>query len=97
MNRKLHVSNLSFKCDEDALREHFAADGRKVLSVNVPVDRETGRSRGFGFVEMATLEDAAKAIAALHGKDFQGKALSVSESREAAPRPARGPGGRRSS
>jgi RNA recognition motif-containing protein len=75
----------------------FGADGRQVSSVRILSDRETGRSRGFGFVEMATPEDAQKALEALNGKDFMGRPLTVNEAREQAPREggfAGGGGGR---
>src|SRR4051812_43536508 len=81
MNRKLHVAGLSFAADAQKLQDHFAADGRKVASVQVMKDKLTGRSRGFGFVEMATIEDAQKAIAALDGKDFMGSRLTITEAR----------------
>ncbi len=82
MNKKLHVGGLSFSADANRLREFFAADGRQVASVQIMQDKLTGRSRGFGFVEMATFEDAKKAIEALNGKDFLGSRLTVSEAGE---------------
>jgi RNA recognition motif-containing protein len=90
MNNKLYIGNLPFTADEQQLREVFGADGRQVASVKIMMDRETGRPRGFAFVEMATEEDAQKAIAALHNQDFMGRPLTVNEAREPAPR---GPGG----
>jgi hypothetical protein len=92
MNKKLYVGNLPFTAEENQLLALFAGDGRQVTSVTILNDRETGRSRGFGFVEMATPEDAQKAIAALNGHDFMGRPLTVNEAREQAPRT--GGGGR---
>lgn len=86
MNKKLYVGNLPFSAEDSQLEALFGSDGRQVASVRILTDRETGRSRGFGFVEMATPEDAKKAIEALHGKDFMGRALTVNEAREQAPR-----------
>lgn len=86
MNKKLYVGNLPFSAEDSQLEALFGSDGRQVASVRILTDRETGRSRGFGFVEMATPEDAQKAIEALHGKDFMGRALTVNEAREQAPR-----------
>jgi RNA recognition motif-containing protein len=86
MNKKLYVGNLSYSTDDAALGAFFSADGRQVASAKVMTDRETGRSRGFGFVEMATPEDAQKAIEALNGKELDGRALTVNEAREQAPR-----------
>src|SRR6476659_6547109 len=89
MGTKLYVGNLSFRTTSDELRDAFAAVGT-VESASVIEDRDTGRSRGFGFVEMATAEDAAAAIEQLNGKDFGGRNLTVNEAR---PRTDRGPGG----
>src|SRR6478735_5641668 len=89
MATKLYVGNLSFRTTSEELREAFAAVGT-VESASVIEDRETGRSRGFGFVEMATPEEAAAAIEQLNGKDFGGRNLTVNEAR---PRTDRGPGG----
>jgi cold-inducible RNA-binding protein len=93
MNKKLYVGNLSYSTDDASLEAHFATEGRQVVSARVLMDRDTGRSRGFGFVEMATPEDAQKAIDALNGKELDGRALTVNEAREQAPR-AGGGGGR---
>ncbi|MFZ9595207.1 MAG: RNA recognition motif domain-containing protein [Bdellovibrionia bacterium] len=82
MNKKLYVGNLPFSAEEGQLQALFAADGRQVTSVRILSDKITGRSRGFGFVEMATAEDAQKAIEALHGHDFMGRPLTVNEARE---------------
>jgi RNA recognition motif-containing protein len=86
MNKKLYVGNLPFSAEEATLQQLFAGDGRQVASVRILSDRETGRSRGFGFVEMASPEDAQKAIAALNGHEFMGRPLTVNEAREQAPR-----------
>src|SRR4029434_7964902 len=89
MATKLYVGNLSFQTTSDELRDHFAQAGN-VESASVVEDRMTGRSRGLGFVEMATPEEAAAAIEQLNGKDFGGRNLTVNEAR---PRTDRGPGG----
>ncbi len=86
MNKKLFVGNLPFTAEEAQLQALFSGEGRQVASVRILSDRETGRSRGFGFVEMATTEDAQKAIDALNGKDFMGRSITVNEAREQAPR-----------
>jgi RNA recognition motif-containing protein len=88
MATKLYVGNLSFQTTSDELRDYFAQAGT-VESASVVEDRMTGRSRGFGFVEMATPEDATSAIEQLNGKEFGGRNLTVNEAR---PRTDRGPG-----
>ena len=90
MATKLYVGNLSFRTTSEELREAFAAVGT-VESASVIEDRETGRSRGFAFVEMATPEEATAAIEAFNGKDFGGRNLTVNEAK---PRTDRGGGGR---
>lgn len=92
MNKKLYVGNLPFSAEENQLQALFGNDGRQVTSVRILSDKATGRSRGFGFVEMATPEDAEKAIQALHGHDFMGRPLTVTEAREQTPRTDGGPG-----
>jgi RNA recognition motif-containing protein len=77
---KLYVGNLSFKTTDDTLRAAFEAFGQ-VASAQVVMDRETGRSRGFGFVEMPNAEEAQKAIDGMHGKDFEGRDLTVNEAK----------------
>ena len=89
MATKLYVGNLSFQTTSEELRDHFAQAGN-VESASVVEDRMTGRSRGFGFVEMATAEEATAAIEQLNGKEFGGRNLTVNEAR---PRTDRGPGG----
>jgi RNA recognition motif-containing protein len=79
---KLYVGNLSYRTTEDTLRAHFEGDGRKVERVTIITDRETGQPRGFAFVEMASPADAEAAIAALDGRELDGRTLRVSEARE---------------
>ena len=90
MSNKLYVGNLSFRVTSEDLHEHFAAAGA-VESANVVMDRDTGRSRGFGFVEMATEDDANNAIAQFNGTEYDGRNMVVNEAR---PRENRGGGGR---
>src|SRR3954469_22273598 len=92
MNKKLYIGNLPFTAEESQLHALFGGDGRQVASVRILSDRATGRSRGFGFVEMASIEDAQKAIEALNGHDFMGRPLTVIEAREQAPRTGGGSG-----
>ena len=80
MATKLYVGNLPFQTTSDDLREHFAQAGN-VESAQVVEDRMTGRSRGFGFVEMTSPEEAAAAIEQFNGKDFNGRNLTVNEAR----------------
>jgi RNA recognition motif-containing protein len=80
MATKLYVGNLSFRTTGEELRELFAQAGT-VESVSVIEDRETGRSRGFGFVEMATAEEAAAAIEQFNGKELGGRNLTVNEAK----------------
>ena len=87
--KNLFVGNLAFDTTEDALRELFSPLG-EVAQVRIMTDRDTGKSRGFAFVEMVQDEDAAKAIAALNGKEFGGRALTINEAR---PKPERSSGG----
>jgi RNA recognition motif-containing protein len=91
MGRKLYVGNLSFGVDSAALERLFSEYG-KVESATVVTDRESGRSRGFGFVEMSSGEEAEAAISALNGQDHMGRALTVNEAKPREDRP-RGPGG----
>ena len=88
MSMKLYVGNLSFQSSSQDLEDLFAGVGA-VESATVVEDRETGRSRGFGFVEMANQEDGEKAIAELNGKDFGGREIKVNEAK---PREDRGRG-----
>jgi RNA recognition motif-containing protein len=82
----IYVGNLSYGMSEDELRDAFGAFG-EVSSVKILMDRETGRSRGFGFVEMPNQSEAEKAIAQLNGQDVGGRALRINEAR---PREQRG-------
>ncbi|HEY5948719.1 MAG TPA: RNA-binding protein [Kofleriaceae bacterium] len=75
------MGNLAFHATEDLINKHFSECG-EVLSVSVMMDRETGQSRGFAFVEMANAEGAKKALSELNGKDFQGRALRVDVAEE---------------
>ncbi len=76
----IYVGNLSYSMSESELRDAFAAYG-EVSSVKILIDRETGRSRGFGFVEMPNQKEAETAVAQLNGKDVGGRALRVNEAR----------------
>ncbi|MBC8030033.1 MAG: RNA-binding protein [Pyrinomonadaceae bacterium] len=89
MSMKLYVGNLAFQTTSDELQTMFAQAGT-VESVSLIEDRETGRSRGFGFVEMSTKEEGAAAIQQFNGKDLGGRALNVNEAK---PREDRGGGG----
>ena len=80
MGRKLYVGNLSFSATEDELREYFAQAGTPD-TVAIVKDRMTGRSRGFGFVEMSNDSEAQQAIEQLDGKDFKGRPLKINEAR----------------
>ena len=80
MNQKLYVGNLSYDTTDQELQELFAQHGT-VQSANVVTDRDTGRSRGFGFVEMGSGEEVQQAIEALNESDFQGRKLVVNEAR----------------
>jgi cold-inducible RNA-binding protein len=92
MGEKLFVGNLSFDTTEADLRELFSTAGTCV-SATVLKDRATGRSRGFGFVEMSSAEEAQRAMGLLNDRELQGRRISVSEARErGAPAPPRGAG-----
>jgi cold-inducible RNA-binding protein len=80
MGRRLYVGNLTYATTDAALRQMFEAHGA-VTSAQVIVDRETGRSKGFGFVEMGSDQEAQAAIAALNGQQVEGRALTVNEAR----------------
>ena len=80
MGKKLYVGNLGYGVTDSELEQMFAAHGT-VESAQVIMDRDTGRSKGFGFVEMGTDQEAQAAIAALHGKDSGGRTLTVNEAR----------------
>ncbi len=91
MGKKLFVGNLNFKTNDDDLRTLFSQAGT-CESATVMMDRATGRSRGFGFVEMSSDEEALKAVQQFNGYDFQGRNLNVNEARERTPGGPR-PGG----
>jgi cold-inducible RNA-binding protein len=90
--KNIFVGNLSFNTGEDELRQAFEAYGQ-VERVSIMTDRDTGRSRGFGFVEMANNEDGEKAIAALNGSQVGGRTINVNEARPKAERGGGGGGG----
>jgi RNA recognition motif-containing protein len=93
MSNKLYVGNLSYSVRDEDLQQQFSAFGQ-VQSAKVNMDRETGRSKGFGFVEMASAAEAQAAIDGLHGTDMGGRALTVNVARPMEPRAGgRGPGG----
>ena len=94
MVKKLYVGNMSYDTTEDALRALFAGVG-EVESVNIITDSRSGRSKGFGFVEMATEEDAQAAISQLNGTTLDDRQINVAEARPQRPRSDRGGGGRR--
>jgi len=86
MANKLLVGSLAFSATDDDLAQFFASAGT-VLSAKVVMDRDTNRSKGFGFVEMSTDEDAKNAIAQLDGKELNGRPVNVSEARPREERP----------
>ncbi|MEA1929643.1 MAG: RNA-binding protein [Patescibacteria group bacterium] len=88
MAKRLYVGGLPYTTTEESLRTAFAQAGT-VESANIIMDRMTGRSKGFGFVEMATDEEAAKAIETWNGQDFEGRRLTVNEARPLEERPPR--------
>lgn len=90
MEKKLYVGGLSYSTTEDALREGFAQAGT-VESATIIIDKMSGRSKGFGFVEFSTGEEAEKAIELFNGKEFDGRTITVSEARP--PKPRTGNGG----
>ena len=93
MGTRLYVGNLSYNVTEPELKEVFGENGRTVKEVKVVADRDTGRPRGFAFVEMTTDAEAAQAIETLNGREIQGRPINVSEARERAPRSGGGGGG----
>ncbi|RJQ21225.1 MAG: RNA-binding protein [Nitrospiraceae bacterium] len=92
MGKKLYVGSIPFQAKEDALTELFSTVG-EVESVKIITDPHTGQSKGFGFVEMVSEEDAAKAIATLNGTTFMERTIIVNEARPQQPREKRGFGG----
>lgn len=93
MGTRLYVGNLSYNVTEPELKDVFGENGRVVKEVKVVLDRDTGRPRGFAFVEMTTDAEAAQAIETLNGREIQGRPINVSEARERAPRSGGGGGG----
>ena len=92
MGKKLYVGNLSYQVDSSELEQLFGQHGQ-VVSAQVINDRDTGRSKGFGFVEMSSDDEAQAAIAALNGHDHGGRALTVNEARPREDKPRGGGGG----
>ena len=92
MGNKLYVGNLPFSATDDSLRELFAQSG-SVNSATIITDRDTGRSKGFGFVEMSSDQEAADAITKFNGTNFEGRTITVNEARPKAPREGGGGGG----
>jgi len=86
--KKLYIGGLSYGTKDESLKEGFGAAGT-VVSAKVIIDKMTGRSKGFGFVEMNTPEEAAKAIELFNGKEFDGRTIKVSEARPQEARPPR--------
>ena len=93
MGTRIYVGNLSFDTNEDSLRNALSQDGRGVKEVNLVMDRDTGRPRGFAFAEMANDNDAQAAIKALDGAELDGRNLKVNEAHERQPRSGGGGGG----
>ena len=92
MGAKLYVGNLPYSVTEEKLQQHFGQHG-SVLSARIITDKFSGRSKGFGFVEMASDEEVQRATAALNGHEFEGRNIVVSEARpqqQRAPRPSSG-------
>ena len=92
MGKKLYVGNLAYSVTEDSLQDYFKAAGN-VESARLITDRASGRSKGFGFVEMSTEEEAQKAIEMFHQQSWEGRPLTVSEARPQEPRRDGGGGG----
>lgn len=91
MGAKLYVGNLSYSVTDERLQQHFEPHGT-VVSARVIADKFSGRSKGFGFVEMSSDEEAEKATQALNGTDFEGRNIVVSEARPQTARPPRSGG-----
>lgn len=88
MSKKLYVGGISYSTTEDGLKESFSAAGT-VESATIIMDRMSGRSKGFGFVEMSTEEEAQAAIEMFNGKELDGRTINVDEARPMTDRPAR--------
>ena len=91
MGKRLYVGNLPFSATDESLMQMFQQSGQ-VESARVVTDRDTGRNKGFGFVEMSTDQEAADAITKFNGTDFEGRTLTVNEARPMAPREGGGGG-----
>ena len=91
-SKKLYVGSLNFKCTDEDLHNLFSQFGN-VISARVIMDRDTGRSKGFGFVEMNSDEEALSAVESLHDREFQGRRLTVNEAKPREPRAGGGGGG----
>ncbi len=94
MGKKLYVGNLPFSATDQILHDTFSQCG-KVESAKIIMDRDSGRSKGFGFVEMSTEAEAADAISKFNGADYDGRAMTVNEAKPMAPRTGGGGGGGR--
>ena len=94
MGKKLYVGNLPFNASDESLNEVFSQAG-SVQSAKIIMDRDTGRSKGFGFVEMSSDQEAADAIQKFNGADYGGRSMTVAEARPMAPREGGGGGGGR--
>ncbi len=92
MGNKLYVGNLSYQTNNDSLADMFASHGT-VSSARVITDRDTGRSKGFGFVEMSSDNEAQTAIDKMNGREYEGRAITVNEAKPMAPRDNRSSGG----
>ena len=92
MGKKLYVGNLPFSATDQILNDTFSQCG-KVESAKIITDRDSGRSKGFGFVEMSTEAEAQDAISKFNGADYNGRAMTVNEAKPMAPRENRGGGG----
>ena len=90
MEKKLYIGGLPYSTTDQSLQNLFSQEG-SVTSARVITDRETGRSKGFGFVEMSTDDEARAAIERFNGTEFDGRRLTVNEARPQAPRESRGP------
>jgi RNA recognition motif-containing protein len=94
MSKKLYVGNLPYSANDQSLTDKFSECGT-VSSAKVIMDRDSGRSKGFAFVEMSTAAEATSAISRFHGTDLDGRSINVTEAKPMAPRDNRGGGGSR--
>ena len=92
MGNKLYIGGLSYQTDEETLKNHFAQAGN-VTSATIITDKMSGRSKGFGFVEMSTPAEAEAAVQMFNGQEFDGRKITVSEARPMSDRPRTGTGG----